>query len=64
MIKINNHNIYKLENKLTNFNLDKINNSLLFKTMLDYKDKYNSLKGDVEFLEFLDKIIHPIKYRW
>ena len=62
MIKINNHNIYKLENKLTNFNLDKINNSLLFKTMLDYKDKYNSLKGDVEFLEFLDKIIHPISF--
>lgn len=62
MIKINNHNIYKLENKLTNFNLDKINDSLLFKTILDYKDKYNSLKGDVEFLEFLDKIIHPISF--
>lgn len=62
MIKINNHNIYKLENKLTNFNLDKINDSLLFKTILDYKDKYNSLKGDVEFLEFLDKIIHPVSF--
>ena len=62
MIQINNHNIYKLENKLINFNLEKINDNSLFKTILDYKDKYNALKDDVEFLEFLDKIIHPISF--